>query len=60
MNEELFASSVFFVQSGALLSVIMVLPTFLQLSNVNPTQVCSAPEGRQIISTILPAIQREL
>jgi hypothetical protein len=25
----------------------------LQLSNVKPTQVCSAPAGRQVISTTL-------
>jgi hypothetical protein len=31
--------------------VIMILSTFLQLSTVNPTQVCSAPAGRQVIST---------
>jgi hypothetical protein len=36
----------------------MVLSTFLQLSNVKQTQVCSAPAGRQVISTTLAAPQR--
>jgi hypothetical protein len=38
----------------------MVLSTFLQLSNVKPTQVCSAPAGRRVISTTLAAPRREL
>jgi hypothetical protein len=38
----------------------MVLLTFLQLSNVKPTQICSAPAARQVISTTLAAPQREL
>jgi hypothetical protein len=38
----------------------MDLSTFLQLSNVKPTKVCSAPTGRQVISTALAATQREL
>jgi hypothetical protein len=41
-------------------SVMIVLLTILQLSNVKPTQVCSAPAGRQGISTTLAAPQREL
>jgi hypothetical protein len=41
-------------------SVIMVLSTFLQLSYVKPTQVCSAPAGRQVISTTLAAPQKDL
>jgi hypothetical protein len=60
MNEELLAAIVLFVQSGAYWSVTMVLSTFLQLSNVEPTQVCSAPAGRQVILTTLAAPQREL
>jgi hypothetical protein len=31
-------------------SVIIVLSTFLQSSNVKPTQVCSAPAGRQVFN----------
>jgi hypothetical protein len=37
----------------------MVLSTFLQLSIVKPTQVYSAPAGRQVILTTLAAPQRE-
>jgi hypothetical protein len=33
-------------------SLLMVLSTILQLSNVKPTQVCSAPADRYVISTI--------
>jgi hypothetical protein len=54
MNEEVLAASALLVQTA---SVVMVLLTFLQLSNVNPTQVCSAPAGRQVISTNLVAPQ---
>jgi hypothetical protein len=60
MNEELLAASVLFVQSGALLVNHNGFVNFLQLSNVKPTQVCSAPAGRQVISTTLAAPQREL
>jgi hypothetical protein len=49
MYEELLTFSALLVQSG----VIMVLINFLQLSNVKPTQVCSAPAGRQVILTTL-------
>jgi hypothetical protein len=41
-------------------SVINGFINFLQLSNVKPTQVCSAPAVRQVISTTLAAPQREL
>jgi hypothetical protein len=37
----------------------MVLSTFFQLSNDKPTQVCIAPTGRQGVSTILAAPQRD-
>jgi hypothetical protein len=50
VNEELLAASVKVVPYW---SLIMVSSTFLQLSNVKPTKVCSAPAGRQVISTIL-------
>jgi hypothetical protein len=59
MNEELLAANVLFVQSGTFL-VLMVLSTFLKLSSVKPTQVCSAPAVRKAISTTLAAPQREL
>jgi hypothetical protein len=45
LNEELLAACDLLVRSGA---------------NVKPTQVCSAPAGRQVISTTLAAPQREL
>jgi hypothetical protein len=35
----------------------MLLSTFLKLSYVKPTQVCSGPAGRQVISTTLSAPQ---
>ncbi len=38
MNVKLLAASALIVQSV----VLMVLPTFFRLSNVKPTQVCSA------------------
>jgi len=57
VNEELLAASVKVVPYW---SLIMVSSTFLQLSNVKPTKVCSAPAGRQVISTILAAPQKEL
>ncbi len=60
MNEELLAASVLFVQSGAFLVSHNVFINFFQLSNVKPTQVCSAPAGRQVISTTLAVPQREL
>jgi hypothetical protein len=60
MNEELLAASVLFVQSSALLVSHNGFINFLQFSNVKPTQVCSAPAGRQVISTTLAAPQREL
>jgi hypothetical protein len=41
-------------------SVIIVLSTFLQLSNLKPTQVCSAPAARQVISTTLAVPKKEL
>ncbi len=41
-------------------SVMMVLSPFWQLSNVKPTQVCSAPERSQVISTTLAEPLREL
>jgi hypothetical protein len=41
-------------------SVIIVLSTFLQFSNVKQTQVCSAPAARQVFSTTLAAPQKEL
>jgi hypothetical protein len=41
-------------------SAIMVLSIFLHLSSVKPKQVCTAPAGRQVISTILAAPQWEL
>jgi hypothetical protein len=60
MNEELLAASALLAQSAPSWSVLLVLSTFLLLSNVKPTQVFSAPEGCQVISTILAAPQREL
>jgi hypothetical protein len=68
MNVKLLAASALLVQSG-------VLPVFfnqfvLQLSNVKPTHVCSAPAGRPsflnntggtskgIMTSILPLITR--
>ncbi len=60
MNEELLAAIPLLVQSGALLVSPYGFINFLQLSNVNPTQVCSAPAGRQVISTTLAAPKREL
>jgi hypothetical protein len=43
MNEELLAAIALLVQSGALLVSPYGFINFLQLSNVIPTQVCSAP-----------------
>ncbi len=40
--------------------ILVFLSTFLQLSNGRPTQVCSAPAGRQVISTTLATPQKEL
>jgi hypothetical protein len=60
MNEKLLAVSALLVQSGALLVTHTFFINFLQLSNIKPTQVCSAPAGRQVISTTLAAPQREL
>jgi hypothetical protein len=61
MNEELLAGSALLVQSGALLvSHIGFINFFLQLSNVKPAHVGSAPAGHQVISTTLAAPQREL
>jgi hypothetical protein len=60
MNEEPLAAIVLFVQIGALLVSHNGSINLLQLSNVKPTQVCSAPSGRQVISTTLAAPQREL
>jgi hypothetical protein len=48
-----------FVQSGVLLVSHNGLSTFLQLSNVKPTQA-SAPADSQVLSTTLAAPQREL
>jgi hypothetical protein len=59
MNEELLAACAFLVQSGAFLVSHNGLKIFLQLYNVMPTQVCSAPAGRQV-KTTLAAPQREL
>jgi hypothetical protein len=61
MNEEMLAAIVpFWLKVAPFWSVITVLSTFLQLSNVKPNQVCCAPAGRQVISTTLAAPQREL
>jgi hypothetical protein len=57
MNVKLLTFSALLVQSGALLAIYQL---FLQLSNVKPTQVCSALACRQVISTTLAAPQREL
>jgi hypothetical protein len=58
MNEELLAASALLVQSGALLLVSHNgFINFLKLSNVKPTQVCSAPAGGEVISTTLAAPQ---
>jgi hypothetical protein len=57
MNEELLAASLFVQQASV---TMVVLSTFLQLTNVKPTQVCSAPAGHQVISTTLAASQRVL
>ncbi len=43
MNEKMVVPGVLFVKVASYWSVIMVLSTFLQLSNVKPTRVCSAP-----------------
>jgi hypothetical protein len=50
MNEELHATSALLVQNGALFFSYNSLSTFLQSSNVKPTQVCSAPAGRQVFN----------
>jgi hypothetical protein len=61
VNEELLAASVLFIQSGVLMvSHDGFIYFFLQLSNVKPTQVYSAPADRQVISSTLAAPQREL
>ncbi len=38
---------------------MLVVSTFLKLSNVKPTQVCSALEGLQVMSTTSAAPQRD-
>jgi hypothetical protein len=60
MNEEMPAASVLFVYSGALLVSHDGFINILQLSNVKPTQICSAPAACQVISTTMAAPQREL
>jgi hypothetical protein len=60
MNEKLLAASALLVPSGALLVSHNCFINFLPLSNVKPSQVCSAPAGRQVISTTLAAPQREV
>jgi len=60
MNIKVLASSALLVQSGALLVSHIILSTFLQLSNVQPTQVRSAQACRQVILTALAASRREL
>jgi hypothetical protein len=59
MNDELLAASAL-VQSGGLLVSHNGFIYFFALSNVKPTQVCSAPAGRQVIITTTAAPQREL
>jgi hypothetical protein len=51
MNEELLATSAFFVKVAPYWSVTMVSSTFLQLSNVTPIQVCSAPAAKLFNNT---------
>jgi hypothetical protein len=41
-------------------SATIVFSTFLQMSNVKATQVCSAPAGRQDIYKTMATPQREL
>jgi hypothetical protein len=60
MNEELLATSALLVQSGALLVSHNGFINFLQFSNVKLSQVWSEPTGREVISTTLAALQREL
>ncbi len=61
LNEELLAGSALLVQSGTLVVSHIGFINFFwfQLSNVMPAQVCSAPAGRQVISTTLAAPQRK-
>jgi hypothetical protein len=54
INVKLLVASALVVKSGAFL---VVLSTFLQLYKVKPTEVSSAPAGRQVISTTLAAPQ---
>ncbi len=60
MTVKLVAASALLVQSGALLVSKNCFINFMQLSNVKPTQVCSAQAGRQVNSTALAAPQWEL
>ncbi len=48
-----FAASALLVQSGVLLVSHNCFIVYLELSNVKPTQVCSAQAGRQVIPTAL-------
>jgi hypothetical protein len=57
MNVKLLTASALSVQSGASLVSHNCFINFLQLSNVKPTQVCSAQAGRQVNSTALAAPQ---
>jgi hypothetical protein len=54
MNVKLLAASALLASHNC-----FFLKTFLQLSNVKPTQVCRSQAGRQVISTALAAPQRE-
>jgi hypothetical protein len=58
MNVRLLAASGLLVQNGALLVLHNCFFNFFAMSNVKPTQVCSAPAGRQFISTTLAAPQK--
>jgi hypothetical protein len=60
MNEKLLALVPYLFKVAPYWLVIMVLSTFLQLSNVKPTQVCSTQADRKVILTTLAAPQREL
>jgi hypothetical protein len=74
MNEELLAASAFLVQKWRLIgqfsyqvgvsfvncSVWLAIRRLILTPNVKPTQVCSAPSGRKVITKTLAAPQRKL
>jgi hypothetical protein len=56
MNEKLLADSALLVQSGALLVSHSCFINFFAIVQCYANPICSAPAGRQVISTTLAAL----